>query len=176
VASELESGWRAHSDAPDHMASHQWGDDASAEVGRILRSHLNASSTTDAVGVPVSEVEPVARKTFVIPDGFEAVLDHNGRATGEVRPVVAAWLWQEIDGPHNLRFATTDALIADKAKSEGRRVIPLYASPTTSPQAPKGVRDDVLEEAAQIALAIDSGRGNEKEIARAIRALKGNRT
>lgn len=33
------------------------------------------------------------------------------------------------------------------------------------------VRDAVIEECANIALAIDSGRGNEKEIARAIRSL-----
>lgn len=34
------------------------------------------------------------------------------------------------------------------------------------------VKDQALEEAARVALAIDSGRGNEKEIARAIRAKK----
>lgn len=33
-------------------------------------------------------------------------------------------------------------------------------------------RNEALDEAAQIALAIDSGRGNEKEIAKAIRELK----
>ena len=40
-------------------------------------------------------------------------------------------------------------------------------------QAIEMIEEGTLNRAADIALAIDSGRGNEKEIASAIRALKG---
>lgn len=43
-------------------------------------------------------------------------------------------------------------------------------SALASPSPDTG-RERVIEQCAQIALTIDSGRGNEKEIARAIRAL-----
>lgn len=73
VAGELSEGWRGHSEPVDRMASHQWGDKVSAEVGRILSAYL---SLTHPV-LPDREGYWSDPKTFeeapTLPTGFKLV-------------------------------------------------------------------------------------------------------
>jgi Lar family restriction alleviation protein len=75
------------------------------------------------------------RKTFTVPDGFEAVRDAEGRATGEVRPQSfgvhtepVAWRIEDGEGDYNIfREAPTQDDI-DWATRYGRKYEPLYLS------------------------------------------------
>ncbi len=164
-----------------------WGEvvlNASLMLDRAYR----VPSTTDAVGVTVSEVEPVAWRGTAIP--MECPLPPVG-ANGapnayEIDPGAGSAMdrvqreWPAPSVIENLRL-------------RDGRITPLYASPTTSPHAPEGVRDDVL--ATKLDQWIDdhrkavfdgAGELHSEEMqsaklwldnfAAAIRALKGNRT
>lgn len=116
---------------------------------------------------------------------------------GKAEPAFFAWRWASSDEWRPFASSTTEAGRADFIRHQEKIapivVKPFFASPTTSPQAPEGVRDDVLatkldQWIADHRKAVFDGAGelHSEEIrfaklwldnfAAAIRALKGNRT
>jgi hypothetical protein len=110
---------------------------------------------------PVHEAEAIVEAIMRLATPPPSTSDIGGALTAKNR---AERLFKEVSdalgGPGSLNSQVYSAI---------------YRALASSP-SPDQVRKDTLEEAEAIALAIDSGRGNEKEIARAIRALKDHPT
>jgi hypothetical protein len=96
---------------------------------KCRRCKLIFTSEPPAVG-PADD-----RKTFPIPEGHEAVLDADGRATGETRPADAepvAWRWRHVnDAACEWHYTEISTKIA-RRHNEYIQAEPLYARPAPS--------------------------------------------